>query len=123
MLIVRDVYFSAYDENGEERLYSTTELISEEDYMEKLYAEAAAAEEAKKGAGEKLKSAKSAIVDKAKAKAKGAGKWAKDLAVKGVDAVKAHPVKTAIGATTAVAVPVASVAGYKYYKKHKKACK
>lgn len=121
MLIVRDVYFSAYDENGEERLYSTTELISEEDYMEKLYAEAAAAEEAKKWAGEKLKGAKSAIVDKAKAK--GAGKWAKDLAAKGVDAVKAHPVKTAIGATTAVAVPVASVAGYKYYKKHKKACK
>lgn len=118
MLIVRDVYFSAYDKNGEERLYSTTELISEEDYMEKLYAEAAA-EEAKKEAGEKLKGAKSAIVDKAK----GAGKWAKDLAVKGIDAAKAHPVKTAVGATTAVAVPVASVAGYKYYKKHKKACK
>ena len=118
MLIVRDVYFSAYDENGEERLYSTTELISEKDYMEKLYAEAAAAEEAKKSAGEKLKGAKSAIVDKAK----GAGKWAKDLAVKGVDAAKAHPVKTALGAT-AVAVPVASVAGYKYYKKHKKSCK
>lgn len=108
MLIVRDVYFSAYDENGEERLYSTTELISEKDYMEKLYAEAAAAEEAKKSAGEKLK---------------GAGKWAKDLAVKGVDAAKAHPVKAALGATTAVAVPVASVAGYKYYKKHKKSCK
>lgn len=119
MLIVRDVYFSAYDENGEERLYSTTELISEKDYMEKLYAEAAAAEEAKKGAGEKLKGAKSAIVDKAK----GAGKWAKDLAVKGIDAAKNHPVKTALGATTAVAVPVASVAGYKYYKKHKKSCK
>ena len=118
MLIVRDVYFSAYDENGEEKLYSTTELISEKDYMEKLYAEAAA-EEAKKSAGEKLKGAKSALVDKAK----GAGKWAKDLAVKGVDAAKAHPVKTALGATTAVAVPVASVAGYKYYKKHKKSCK
>lgn len=39
MLIKRNVYFSAYDENGEERLYSTTEVMDEQDYIERLYAE------------------------------------------------------------------------------------
>lgn len=119
MLIVRDVYFSAYDENGEERLYSTTELISEKDYMEKLYAEAAAAEEAKKGVGEKLKGVKNAVVDKAKDAGKRAGVYKN----RAIAYVKNHPVKSAAAGTAAVAVPVASVAGYKYYKKHKKSCK
>jgi len=40
MLIKRNVYFSAIDEDGEERLYSTTEVMDEQDYIERLYAEA-----------------------------------------------------------------------------------
>jgi hypothetical protein len=39
MLIKRNVYFSAIDEDGEERLYSTTEVMDEQDYIERLYAE------------------------------------------------------------------------------------
>lgn len=38
MLIKRKVYFSAIDEEtGEERLFSTTEIMSEESYLEMLY--------------------------------------------------------------------------------------
>jgi len=39
MLIKRNVYFSAYDEDGEERLYSTTEVMDELDYLENLYSD------------------------------------------------------------------------------------
>ena len=44
MLIKRNVYFSAIDEDGEERLYSTTEVMDEMDYIERLYAESDAEE-------------------------------------------------------------------------------
>jgi hypothetical protein len=37
MIIKRNVYFSAVDEYGDERLFSTTELMNEEDYIERLY--------------------------------------------------------------------------------------
>jgi len=39
MLVKRNVYFSAIDESGEERLYSTNEVISEEDYLEMLFSD------------------------------------------------------------------------------------
>ena len=40
MLIKRNVYFSAIDqESGEERLFSTTELLTEDEYLERLYSE------------------------------------------------------------------------------------
>ena len=37
MYIRRKVYSTAIDENGEEKLFSTTEIMSEESYIEKLY--------------------------------------------------------------------------------------
>ena len=50
MYIRRKVFSVAYDETtGEEKLFSTTEIISEEAYMEKLYAEAE--EEKSRGKG------------------------------------------------------------------------
>ena len=39
MLIKRNVYFSAVDENGEEKLFSVTEIMTEEEYLEKMYSE------------------------------------------------------------------------------------
>jgi hypothetical protein len=39
MYIRRKVFSIAYDENGEEKLFSTTEIMSEESYLEKLYSE------------------------------------------------------------------------------------
>lgn len=40
MIIRRNVYFSAFDEQtGEERLYSTTELMDEETYLEAMFSE------------------------------------------------------------------------------------
>ena len=43
MYIRRKVFSVAYDEaTGEEKLFSTTEIMSEESYIEKLYAEAEA---------------------------------------------------------------------------------
>jgi len=40
MLIKRNVYFSAVDqETGEERLFSVNEIMTEEDYLEKIYSE------------------------------------------------------------------------------------
>lgn len=39
MYIRRKVYSVAVDENGEEKLFSTTEIMSEESYLEKLYSE------------------------------------------------------------------------------------
>ena len=120
---MRDVFFSTQDENGEERLYSVKDLSHK---VAKKFRKLTGRETIKDKAENVVESAKKGIKTAGKWAAKeanGAGKLAKDLAVKGVDAAKAHPVKTALGATTAVAVPVASVAGYKYYKKHKKACK
>jgi hypothetical protein len=39
MYIRRKAFSVAYDENGEEKLFSTTEIMSEEAYLEKLYSE------------------------------------------------------------------------------------
>jgi hypothetical protein len=40
MLIKRNVYFSAVDqETGEERLFSVNEIMTEEEYLERLYSE------------------------------------------------------------------------------------
>lgn len=39
MYIRRKAYSVAIDENGEEKLFSTTEIMSEESYLEKLYSE------------------------------------------------------------------------------------
>lgn len=39
MYIRRKAYSVAYDENGDERLFSTTEIMNEESYLEKLYSE------------------------------------------------------------------------------------
>lgn len=40
MLIKRNVYFSAVDEEtGEERLFSVNEIMTEEEYLERLYSE------------------------------------------------------------------------------------
>lgn len=39
MYIRRKAFSIAYDENGEEKLFSTTEIMSEEAYLEKLYSE------------------------------------------------------------------------------------
>jgi len=40
MYIRRKAFSVAIDENGEEKLFSTTEIINEDSYLEKLYAEA-----------------------------------------------------------------------------------
>lgn len=39
MYIRRKVFSTYIDENGEEKLFSTTEIMSEESYLEKLYSE------------------------------------------------------------------------------------
>lgn len=39
MLIVRDVYYSAIDENGEERLFSVNEIMTEEEYLQREFGE------------------------------------------------------------------------------------
>jgi len=39
MYIRRKVFSIAIDENGEEKLFSTTELVDEDSYIEKLYSE------------------------------------------------------------------------------------
>ena len=39
MYIRRKAYSVVIDENGEEKLFSTTEIMSEESYLEKLYSE------------------------------------------------------------------------------------
>ena len=53
MYIRRKAYSVAIDENGEEKLFSTTEIMSEEAYVEKLYAEAEK-EEKKSSVGKKV---------------------------------------------------------------------
>lgn len=52
MYIRRKVFSVAIDENGEEKLFSTTEIMSEESYLEKAYAEAEA--EKKSSTGKKV---------------------------------------------------------------------
>ena len=37
MLVKRNVYFSAVDEIGEEKLFSVTEIIDEKEYLERMY--------------------------------------------------------------------------------------
>ena len=40
MLIKRNVYFSAIDqETGEEKLFSVSEILTEDEYLERLYSE------------------------------------------------------------------------------------
>lgn len=39
MYIKRKVFSYGYDENGEEKLFSTTEIMNEESYIERLYSE------------------------------------------------------------------------------------
>ena len=119
MLIVRDVYFSAYDEDGEERLYSVKDLSHK---VAKKFRKLTGRETIKDKAENVVESAKKGIKTAGKWAAKEAGKG-KDLAKKGVELAKANPKVAAGIGTAAVAVPVASVAGYKYYKKHKKSCK
>ena len=51
MLIKRNVYFSAYDEDGEERLYSATEVVDEMDYLESLYSDSDETLDSLKAAG------------------------------------------------------------------------
>lgn len=52
MYIRRKVYSVALDENGEERYFSTNEIVNEEDYLqEMMYADAPAAEAAEKAPG------------------------------------------------------------------------
>lgn len=53
MYIRRKVFSVAIDENGEEKLFSTTEIMSEESYLEKAYAEAEA-EKKKSSTGKKV---------------------------------------------------------------------
>ena len=52
MYIRRKVFSVAIDENGEEKLFSTTEIMSEDSYLEKAYAEAEA--EKKSSTGKKV---------------------------------------------------------------------
>ena len=51
MLIVRDVYYSAIDENGEEKLFSVNEIMTEEEYLQREFG----AKEVYKKAKEKVK--------------------------------------------------------------------
>ena len=53
MYIRRKVFSVAIDENGEEKLFSTTEIMSEDSYIEKVYAEAEEAEK-KSSVGKKV---------------------------------------------------------------------
>jgi hypothetical protein len=52
MYIRRKVFSVAIDESGEEKLFSTTEIMSEDSYLEKIYAEAEA--EKKSSTGKKV---------------------------------------------------------------------
>lgn len=61
MYIRRKAFSVAYNENGEEKLFSTTEIMSEEAYLEKLYSEN---EEQKEFAEKKKKALKEVEHDK-----------------------------------------------------------
>jgi hypothetical protein len=73
MYIRRKAFSVAIDENGEEKLFSTTEIMSEESYLEKLYSEN---EEQKEFASVRaMKKQSKALIDAVSKKdIKGAGK-------------------------------------------------
>ena len=58
MLIKRNVYFSAVDqETGEERLFSVNEIMTEEEYLERMYSETKEKKEKKEKMSGKKKAA------------------------------------------------------------------
>jgi len=61
MYIRRKAYSVAVDENGEEKLFSTTEIMSEESHIEKLYAESEKKDDDKKESKKISKSDKASI--------------------------------------------------------------
>jgi len=102
MYIRRKVFSVALDEAGEEKLFSTCDIINEDDYLqEMMYSEEAAAEEAK----EKL--------------IKRLAKGAKALPGKAWGYAKEHPYKTGGAALGAAGLAGLGVYGYKKLKKRK----
>jgi len=90
MYIRRKAFSVAIDENGEEKLFSTTEIIDEESYLEKLYAEA----EEKTDTGKKAKTVGKAIAGAGAATYAGANVVGTKVAMKRKKAIEKIAEKT-----------------------------